>query len=312
MEAAVFRLNKGQKATLRIVLADSVIPLIIPSRSRGDVAIHQQRILEPTGEEGISLAHTYQGHTDYIDAAAFIPGGKLLSGGADGVRVWGLSKHVTSTKWKEESHVFSIAASPDKKFIALGTNGGNIVLYDTRGRASWTAHETEQGRRDLNRVLALAFSPDSTRLLSSGDDGLAKEWKIREGNVPQKDEVRIVGEEGPRRNIETVAYSADGRRIMTAGDDKVVRLYDAESGELQTEINDAAERADLSPDGRLVISGAKLYADSGQILRSLAKAYTHMIGSVRFTLDGRHIVGGLTDNTIRVWNTSVSSCRAGT
>jgi WD40 repeat protein len=66
-------------------------------------------------------------------------------------------------------------------------------------------------------VLAVAFSPDGTRLATGSDDNRARVWDAASGQ--QLLEVR----HGKR--VRAVAFSPDGTRLATGSDDKSVQIW---------------------------------------------------------------------------------------
>jgi WD40 repeat protein len=76
------------------------------------------------------------------------------------------------------------------------------------------------GPRDGHRgtVGAVAFTPDSTVLVSGSGDKTARLWDARSGKLLQT-------LEGHPGSVNAVALSADGRLLATAGEDGTVRLW---------------------------------------------------------------------------------------
>src|SRR5262249_39383496 len=72
-------------------------------------------------------------------------------------------------------------------------------------------------------ILALAFSPARTRLLTGSADNTARLWDVATGR-----EIRPL--EGHTDEVLAVAFSPDGRRLLTGSADRTVRLWDAAGG----------------------------------------------------------------------------------
>jgi WD40 repeat protein len=105
--------------------------------------------------------------------------------------------------------------SPDSKRLAVGWDRVvHIVDVATRtGVRVLRGHEA--------RVGAMAFSPDSARLLTGSDDQSAAVWDVETGRI-----VAVYkGHPGP---VRLVAYSPDGKRVATASTDPLARLWPVE------------------------------------------------------------------------------------
>jgi WD40 repeat protein len=71
-------------------------------------------------------------------------------------------------------------------------------------------------------TVALTYTPDGARLLSSGGDGVVRLWDPTAGAAVR--EFRA-----DPRGISDIAVSSDGRWIATAGDDGAVKVWDSET-----------------------------------------------------------------------------------
>jgi WD40 repeat protein len=74
-----------------------------------------------------------------------------------------------------------------------------------------------------NEVWAAIFSPDSKRVLTSSEDGIAQLWDVATG-------IRLMILSGHRFNVFGVAFSPDGKSVVTSSADKTARLWDAAGG----------------------------------------------------------------------------------
>ncbi len=125
----------------------------------------------------------------------------------------------------------SLIASNDSNWIATASEDGAIVIWDVeRGTVvqEWVAH---QG----GSVNALAFSPDSRRLVSAGNGttGILSVWDISNGVH------KGAALEGHTDDVTTCAWSPDGALIASASKDGTVRVWDAHTFEQRDLLEDA-------------------------------------------------------------------------
>jgi WD40 repeat protein len=88
--------------------------------------------------------------------------------------------------------------------------------------------ETRNGRvlralADSVEKSALDLSPDGSRVMVGGDDGVARMWDVATGNLL----IELHGHAGP---ILWVTFSHDGSLALTTGEDGTARIWDALTG----------------------------------------------------------------------------------
>lgn len=195
--------------------------------------------------------------------------------------------------------------------------GGLALLLAVGGYATWQmtpAHLLQVAhtqKATLLRALeghtgtvrTLAFTPDSQRLISGGDDQTLKVWSADTGQ-------QLLELPGHTSAIKSLAVKSDGSTLASASDDQTIMLWNLGNGAaLRTlkghtsYLNEVA----ISPDGRFLVSSS---ADQSVRLWNLAtgeeiRIFTgHMsyVNAVVFSPDGQLIATASADQTVRLWN----------
>ncbi len=210
------------------------------------------------------------------------------------------------------------AMTSDK--IAIGKADGTIQLWDvaTRKKLSTLRGHIDLPLQPLNKpvhrifknnwVLAVAFSPDGTRLASGSTDTTVRLWDT----TGDTDWMTLQKHTGPTN---VLAFSPDGKMLASGSTDKTVQLWDTTTGDplatLTGHINGITALA-FSPDGRTLVSGSTdgtirfWQTATGAPVDTLITGHTHSIKAATFFEDSSTLVSAAFNGEITFWNVETS------
>lgn len=172
-------------------------------------------------------------------------------------------------------------------------------------------------------VNAVAFSPDGSLVASGASDGTARVWDVASTKVlaifgeSRRDATefermverrRKVDHGEPLGDIVGVAFSNDGLRLACRTGEGVVRAWHIESKTELAETWDVPHAATSvsSPDGKWTIAGwpgndVELKDGGSGALCSVLGRHEDQVTCAAFSADGRRVVTGSRDKTVRIW-----------
>jgi WD40 repeat protein len=214
------------------------------------------------------------------------------------VRLWELAtgKEVRRFTGHEDS-VWSVAVTPDGKYVVSGSGDKTVRLWDLA-----TGKEVRRFTGHDGAVLSVAVTPDGKYVVSGSWDNTVRLWELATG----KEVRRFTGHEDW---VRSVAVTPDGQYVVSGSKGQHGAFVGAGDGARSAAVHGAPERGlERRGDARWQIRrfgkrrqhGAFVGAGDGARSAAVHGARDSVM-SVAVTPDGKYVVSGSRDKTVRVW-----------
>ncbi|KAK5056807.1 hypothetical protein LTR84_012339 [Exophiala bonariae] len=206
-------------------------------------------------------------------------------------------------------HSLSLASSPISavstnktgEWLALGSSKtGHLLVWEHASESNILKQSSH-----LDTMTTLSYSPDSTRIITGADDGLIKIWDVSSG-------FHIATFTEHTSAVTASTYSKRGNILFTSSLDGSVRAWDMlryrnfRTFTAPTRLSFSCLAID--PSAEIVCAASHDSFDvhlwsvqTGALLDRLS-GHEGPISTLAFTPDGRYLVSGSWDRTIRVWS----------
>jgi WD40 repeat protein len=152
------------------------------------------------------LLHSFEANDSDVAALAFTPDGKLLVIGTTKgvVRVMDVATWKVTRAIDLDTPIYSLAASMSR--VAVGYGDGTIALLNLDGEQT----SVPEGKKQTERISALAFNANGDRFASASADGTIKIWETEGLKL-------ICSLEGNRGQVRSVVFSPNGYQVTSGG-----------------------------------------------------------------------------------------------
>lgn len=268
---------------------------------------------------------TFAGPEAAVTALAVSRSGALVAaGGADqSVRVFNYADGKQLGQLKAAGPVRGLAFSPNNQVLAAACADKSLLTWNvnfTPGQAPGPDFgKPVQTTKHDAAATAVVFAPDSARYYSSGEDRGVRAWKFA-GDGPAKSFAHPA-------LVDAVAFHPEGKLLATGCHDGNLRVWDLASGQpkvIAAHLKPAVAPiycVAWSPDGKQLVTGSfdhtlKLWdAASGNMVREFKgfkekefeKGHQDGVFCVAFSPDGKTLVSGGSDRSLKFWNVADGS-----
>ena len=199
------------------------------------------------------------------------------------------------------SPISAVTINKSGEWLALGSSRtGQLLVWEHTSESNILKQSSH-----LDTMTSLSYSPDSTRIITGSDDGLIKIWDMNSG-------FHVATFTEHTSAITDSAYSRRGNVLFTSSLDGSVRAWDMlryrnfRTFTAPTRLSFSCLAVD--PSAEVVCAASHDSFDihlwsvqTGALLDQLS-GHEGPISTLAFTPDGRSLISGSWDRTIRIWN----------
>ena len=201
----------------------------------------------------------------------------------------------------------AIAVTPDGELILSASNDKTIRLWRAE---DGSCHGVLQGH--LDKVIAIAVTPNSQSAISGSKDGAIKLWDLKEG-------ICLHTIEGHPYAVNSVAISHDGSFFVSGSSDCTLQQWNIQTGKCIRVFERHPAVMDRDGLNSLIRSSNTEFSYHDFIGHlGFAKTYNSdnfelfghadPVTAVAISPDGRLLVSGSKDSTVRLWQIETGRC----
>lgn len=263
-----------------------------------------------TGEE----IDIIKGNSWGVNSVVISPNGKIMaSGGSDDtIRLWDLAtrKEILTLKGHNLG-VNSVVFTPDSKTLISGGWDNTIKIWNVA-----TGEEIHTIKDDEIKITSIVLSPDGKTIASASweIDKTIKLWDVKTGK-------KVHTLTGHSSTLRAIAFSCDSKTLASAANDHTIKLWNLTTGEeIRTLEGFSAKSLSFHPNGKILASANNasknlshggsweseiklLNITTGEEIRTL-KGHIFGVFSLAFSPDGKTLVSGGGDETVKIWRVS--------
>lgn len=192
--------------------------------------------------------------------------------------------------------------SPDGSFIATVDRGGAVSTWDVQSGRRMARWHAEKNLPFGRRFDVLAVSPDSSYVLSAGEDRVVRRWNPRTGA-----QTSVLS--GHQYGVTACRISPDGTFIVTASLDYTLKIWDADTGKERATLSGhlyCVNDCTVAPDASFIVSASgdhtlKVWDSTGEEISMLA-GHSDSVRTCVISPDGAFIVSTSYDGTAKMWS----------
>jgi cytochrome c len=242
-----------------------------------------------------SAAQVLRFHESAVNAAAFLPDGRMVTGGEDAqIAIWTADRPTPDTVLKgHKGPVAGLAVSPDGKTIASASWDHSIRLWPVAGGEPRVLEGHSQSVNDI------AFAPDGTFVASAGYDATLRIWPSTGGSAI----VRTMS-----APLNAVAILPGGEIAVGGANGHLYLLSRTGEPLADIEVATAPVIAVAASDDGALVAAAGIRGSVAIVDAQTRKIAHTLVGpglpvwSVAFFPDNRTLLTGGADRMIRRWN----------
>jgi WD40 repeat protein len=271
--------------------AARVVPLIIRSAAWENMPFGKLQALPKNAKPVTSWQNTDDAWTDIVRGIREIINALLMRGIVLPVR--------SPSKTPRRAVLIGLGL-----VATVGVTYGSITFLtrpqETRGSSPLYTY-----RGHLKPVESVAWSPNSQRIASGGDDSTAKVWNAANGS-------NVFTYYRNAQWVFAVAWSPNGQRIASSSGDGIVKVWNAVDGSntfIYRGHPEKVYRVAWSPNGQRIASASAdgtvqvwNAADGGNVFTY--RGHAADVSAVAWSPDGTRIASASNDRSVQVWNTA--------